>query len=79
MELFENMLRLSWQFFLSLSTFSKIFLIIFMVIVSFGIISKSLEEQKIRDAKLKALRREEKSGAEGEKEKEKIDDFLLKP
>jgi hypothetical protein len=50
-----------------------------MVIVSFGIISKPLEEQKIRDAKLKALRREEKSGAEGEKEKEKIDDFLLKP
>ena len=79
MELFENIFRLSWQLFLSLSTFSKIFLVIFMVIVSSGIISKSLEEQKIRDAKLKTLRKEEKGGAEGKKEKEKIDDFLLKP
>jgi len=50
-----------------------------MVIVSSGIISKSLEEQKIRDAKLKSLRKEEKSGVEEKKEKEKIDDFLLKP
>jgi len=50
-----------------------------MVIVSFGIISKSLEEQKIRDVKLKALRKEEKGRAEGKKDKEKIDDYLLKP
>jgi hypothetical protein len=78
MELFENIFRLSWRWFLSLSTFSKIFYLFLLAIVATGIIHKTLEEQKIREAKLKAIRRREKK-QDGKEDKEKIDDFLLKP
>jgi len=74
MELIEDLFRLWWHLFLSLSTFSKVFIIIFFGTVSIGIIAKTLEEQKIREGKLKAIKKEEKK-----EEKEKIDDFLLKP
>lgn len=77
MELIENLFRLWWQLFLSLSTFSKVFIVVFVVLVSIGIIQKTQQEQKIREAKLKALKREEKEREE--EETGKIDDFLLKP
>jgi hypothetical protein len=47
MELIEDLFRLWWHLFLSLSTFSKIFIIIFFGTVSIGIIAKTLEEQTI--------------------------------
>jgi len=78
MELFEDLFRLWWRWFLSLSTFSKIFYLFLLAIVATGIIHKTLEEQKIREAKLKAIKRREKK-QDGKEDKEKIDDFLLKP
>ena len=77
MELIENLFRLWWQLFLSLSTFSKVFIVVFVVLVSIGIIQKTQQEQKIREAKLKTFKREEKEREE--EETGKIDDFLLKP
>lgn len=42
-ELFENLFKLWWQLFLSLSTFSKIFIIVFIAIIVLGTIKKTQE------------------------------------
>lgn len=77
MELFEDLFRVWWRWFLALSTFSKIFYLSLLALVATGIIHKTLEEQKIREAKLKSIKRREKK-QDGKEDKEKIDDFLLK-
>lgn len=76
MELVENLFKLWWELFLSLSTLSKIFIIVVGALIVLGAIEKEKkkkQEEKIREAKLKTLQ----EGKEEEKEKEKSDDYLL--
>lgn len=78
MELIENLFRLRWQLFLSLSTFSKIFIIVVFVLILIGALDKAILRNKLDEELKKELKMKEKARGKGEIEEENIDDYLLK-